>query len=120
MVVLESDNNKRAHGWAEAKRLARRQGYGQKITVPKTSEPTLPPGFEPSRWSIKAGAEAVYRDQQVKDSFQVREYGDRWTIELDHHNPETGNVVAHAVRDAPMYTLAAAVLVGVAIGSSRT
>jgi hypothetical protein len=112
MVNSPSEDRDYAHSWAEAKRLAREQGHGEKITVPKTAEHRLPPGFERSKWSIEAGAEAVYRDQQETDSFQIREYEDEWTIELDHHNPETGNAVAHAVRDAPKYTLAAVAVVG--------
>jgi hypothetical protein len=60
----------------------------------------------------------VYRDQQETDSFQIREYEDEWTIELDHHNPEAGNAAAHAVRDAPKYTIVALGLAGAAIGSS--
>jgi len=65
--------------------------------------------------SIEAGAEAVYRDQRETDSFQIREYEDKWTIELDRHNPETGNAIAHAVYDATKYTVAAVVAVGAVV-----
>lgn len=116
MRIPESNDGDYAHTWAEAERLARKQGHGQKITVPKTSEPTLPPRFKRSYRSINAGAEAVYRDQRKIDSFQIRDYGDKWTIELDHHNPETGNALAHVVYDAPKYTLAAVAVVGAAMG----
>ncbi|WP_232700808.1 hypothetical protein [Halobacterium wangiae] len=117
MVSSPSEDRGYAYSWAEAKRLAREQGYGEKITVPKTAEFTLPPGFERSYWSIEAGAEAVYRDQQETDSFQIREYEDEWTIELDRHNPETGNAIAHAVYDAPKYTLAAVGIAGTTVSS---
>lgn len=117
MVIPEPNDRDRAHSWAEAKRLARQQGYGEKITVPKTSERRVPPEFERSAWSVRAGAEAVYRDQQETDSFQIREYEEKWTIELDHHNPETGNAIAHAVYDAPKYTLAAVGITSAALSS---
>lgn len=76
----------------------------------------LPPGFERSRLSIRGPANAVYRDQRKTDSFQIREYDNKWTIELDRHNPETGNAVAHAITDAPGYTLAA-LAVGAVVSS---
>jgi hypothetical protein len=117
MVSSPSEDSGYAYSWAEAKRLAREQGYGVKITVPKTAELTLPPGFERSYWSIEAGAEAVYRDQRETDSFQIREYEDEWTIELDRHNPETGNAIAHGIYDAPKYTLAAVGIAGAAVSS---
>lgn len=107
MRFSEPNGGDYAHSWTEAKRLSRKRGYGEKVTVPKASEHTLPPGFERSCLSIEAGAEAVYRDQQETNSFQIREYEDKWTIELDRHNPETGNAIAHAVCDATEYTVAA-------------
>jgi len=115
MVISEPNDRDHAYSWREAKRLAREQGHGEKIVVSKTSEPMLPPEFERSNWSVKAGAEAVYRDQKETDSFQIREYKNKWTVELDHHNPETGNAIAHAVRDAPKYTAVAVVVAGAAV-----
>ena len=124
MGISEPNDRDYAHSWTEAKRLSRKRGYGEKVTVPKASERTLPPEFERSYWSIKAGAEAVYRDQQETDSFQIREYEDEWTIELDRHNPETGNAVAHAVCDATEYTVAAVAVsvavIGLLIRDTRT
>ncbi|QLH79812.1 hypothetical protein HZS55_22055 [Halosimplex rubrum] len=110
--MARTHDGDRAYSWWKAKQLARKQGYGEKIEVPKTDEPSLPPEFERSALSISAGAQAVYRDQQKTDSFQVREYEGKWTIELDQHNPEAGNPLAHAVYDAPKYTAAAVVAVG--------
>lgn len=116
MVISRANSGTHAGSWAQAKRLAREQGYGTKITVPKAKEPTLPLEFEQSLLSIPGGANAVYRDQRKTDSFQIREYNDHWTIELDKHNPEEGNPLAHAVQDAPKYTLAAVAIVGAAMG----
>ena len=115
MSIPEPNDGAHAHSWTEAKRLSQERGYGEKIIVPKASEHMLPPGFERSYLSIEAGAEAVYRDQQETDSFQIREYEEKWTIELDRHNPETGNAVAHAVCDATKYTATAVVAVGAAV-----
>lgn len=113
--MSEHADKPKAHTWAQAKRLSE-QEYGKKIKIPKTSEPRLPPEFEQSTLSINGGANAVYRDQQATDSFQIREYGDYWTIELDRHNPEQGNAVAHAFLDAPKYTLSALAAVGAVFG----
>lgn len=113
MVNFPSANSNSAYSWREAKRLAREQGYGEKIELPKRSSPVLPPEFEQSRLSIRGSANAVYRDQRKTDSYQVREYDNKWTIELDRHNPETGNAVAHAITDAPGYTLA--LVIGAAV-----
>lgn len=85
-------------------RLAREQKYGTKIKLPKGFAGPLPRRFERSSLSLPNGATAVYRDQQARDSFQVREHDDHYTVEMDRHNPEQGNAVAHAVYDAPMYT----------------
>lgn len=76
MVNITSSKTK-AHSWAEAKRLAREHRYKTKIGLPKDYAPFLPPEFESSARSIPGTANAVYRDQKPKDSFQVREYDDR-------------------------------------------
>lgn len=109
MVEFGINNQDQAYSWSQAKRLARQRGYGEKVKVSKHSEPSLPPEFERSTLSIPAGARAVYRDQRAKESFQIREFDGHWTIELDHHNPDKGNAVAHAVQDAPLYTAGAAI-----------
>lgn len=101
-----------AHSWSEAKRLARQGGYGEKVVVSKPNEPRLPPEFGRSYLAIHMGANAVYRDNRPRDSYQIREYDDKWTIELDQHNPEQGNAIKHAVMDAPVYTAIAATAVG--------
>ena len=98
-------------------RRARNQKYGTKIEVPKTAVHGIPPGFEQSALSIPKGAIAVYRDQQPTDSFQIREFESKYTIEMDEHNPETGNAAAHAVYDATEYTAIAAVVLGATLFS---
>lgn len=109
MVEFSPNYQDSAHSWSQAKRLARQRGYGEKVKVLKTSEPFLPPEFQESILAIPAGASAVYRDQNVRDSFQIREFDDYWTIELDHHNPDKGNAIAHAVIDAPLYSASAVI-----------
>lgn len=101
-----------ATSWSEAMRLAREQKYSTKIELPKEFAGPIPREFEQSALSIPNGATAVYRDQRAQDSYQIREYDDRYTIEMDQHNPEAGNAVAHAVVDAPLYTAAAIVGLG--------
>ncbi|WP_436348805.1 hypothetical protein [Natronorubrum sp. FCH18a] len=113
-MVNFTGRSQTAHSWGDAKRLAREQKYKTKIKLSKQNAPFLPSEFEPSSLSIPGSANEVYRDQNPTDSFQIREYDDHWTIEMDQHNPETGKMVAHAVQDAPSYTLAALV-VGAAI-----
>lgn len=112
IAMTESPREQTAHSWQAAKRLARRHRYGTKITVPMHSAPYLPPGFEQSALSINNGAKAVYRDQRARDSFQIREFDDHWTIEMDKYNPEQGYAIQHAVADAPGYTLAATAVLG--------
>lgn len=100
-------------------RRARNQKYNTKIDVPKAAVGGIPPEFDrsPPPYSIKKNAIAVYRDQQPTDSFQIREYETKYTIEMDQHNPETGNPVAHAVHDATAYTAVAAVALGATLFS---
>ena len=95
-------------------RRAREQRYNTKVTVPKTAVVGIPSEFEQSALSIPGRANAVYRVQKPTDSFQIREYDDKYTIEMDRHNPEAGNPVAHAVTDAPGYTAAGLVALGAA------
>lgn len=110
---MPSQNQKlRAHSWPEAKRLANKHRYGTKVVVPKWSVGGLPREFEPSALSIRIQANAVYRDQRALDSFQIREFDDHWTIEMDQYNPEEGYAIQHAVADAPLYTLAATTVIG--------
>ena len=108
------------HSWRGAFRAAG-EAYGKTVTVPKAAVGPLPSRFEPSPLSLSLGANAVYRDDRPTDSFQVRAYEDRYTVQLDRHNPDDGSAVRHAFTDAAAYTvpLAAAVAAGwVALGEA--
>ncbi|UHQ98026.1 hypothetical protein HYG81_20615 (plasmid) [Natrinema zhouii] len=96
-------------------RRAAEQKYGTKIEVPMTAVIGVPANFELSKRSLPNGANAVYRDQRKTNSYQIRAFDDHYTIEMDQHNPETGNAVAHAGFDAPKYTAAGLAIVGAAL-----
>ncbi|MFC6723516.1 hypothetical protein ACFQE1_03745 [Halobium palmae] len=102
-----------AHSWHSAFASAR-QSSGKKIRIGKEFAGPLPPQFTPSARSLRLGANEVYRDQQPTNSLQIREYDDHYTVQLDRHNPETGNLIQHALVDATAYTVGAAAL-GVAL-----
>lgn len=53
MVTIPNHNRDIAHSWRETKRLARKQGYGERIEVPKGSVLGLPDEFELSSLSIR-------------------------------------------------------------------
>lgn len=77
-------------------------------------------GLEPSALSFPLGADTVYRDSRATHSIQVREYDDRYTVQLDHANPEQGRLLEHLFRDIgprrrTELLLAAAVVVGLAL-----
>ena len=73
------------------------------LVLPKG--PGVPPptewgfGLEPSVLSLPLGADTVYRDGRATASIQVREYDDRYTVQLDHANPEQGRLIEHLFRD---------------------
>lgn len=92
--------------WNVYFRDVRGKDYGDKIKVPKSKVGPIPSNFESSVLSIKAGAEEVYREKKAKDSIQIREYENHYTLQLDKYNPQH-HPLAHAVVDATGYTLAA-------------
>lgn len=94
------------------------QEYGKKVKISKAAAGTVPPQFTESPMSLNMGANQVYRDQQATDSFQIREYDDYYTVQLDKHNPEKGDAVKHAVTDALPYTLAAVGIGAMVFGGS--
>lgn len=96
----------RAHSWNAAFHMAQ-QEYGKKVKISKMAAGGLPPQFTESPMSLHMGANKVYRDQRATDSFQIREYDDHYTVQMDRHNPDDGNAVKHAMTDALPYTLAA-------------
>jgi hypothetical protein len=111
------DSLPRATSWRDAVRTARERGYGKNVKLSKRNTIGIPARFEPSRLSITAGANAVYRDQQAKDSIQIREYDDYYTVELDRYNPEQGYPIQHAAQDAPKYTALALGIVAAVAGA---
>ena len=96
----------KANSWNSAFHMAQ-QEYGKKVKISKVAAGRLPPQFTESPMSLPMGANEVYRDQRATDSFQIREYDDYYTVQMDRHNPDDGNAVKHAVTDALPYTLAA-------------
>lgn len=118
MVKLLEEDENTAYSWAEASRRVHDEEYGEKIELPKEYAAELPRRFESSDRSIRGQANAVYRDQQKTDSIQVREYDDKWVLEVDRHNPETGKPLAHVIEDAPEYALGAFVVGAILFGAS--
>lgn len=84
--------------WEAAFAEAANRGYGEKVTVPKSAESELPATFAESLLSIPFGASRCYRDGHAVDTFQVREYADRWTVEMDKYHPKAAPF-KHAVAD---------------------
>lgn len=99
--------------------MARRAGYGETITVPQAEVFGIPTNFEPSSRSLPFGAQAVYREDRDRDSLQLREYDDHYTLQLDRYNPEY-RLVAHAIADVPEYTIGAAVLGAALLGAGSS
>jgi len=104
-----------AHSWNAAFHMAR-QEYGKKVKISKAAAGGLPSQFTKSPMSLHMGANKVYRDQQATDSFQIREYDDYYTVQMDRHNPDDGNAVKHAMTDALPYTLVAVGIGAMAFG----
>lgn len=107
----------KASSWNVAFQMAQ-QEYGKKVKISKVAAGGVPRRFTESPLSLPMGANAVYRDQRPTDSFQIREYDDYYTVQLDRHNPDNGNAVKHAMTDALPYTIGAALVAGVALGGS--
>lgn len=77
------------------------------VTISKVDEPILPDDLSLRRsdvpWSIHKGARHVYRENQLGRHVQIREFDDRWTLELDNYNPHY-QPVRHIALDTPRYT----------------
>jgi hypothetical protein len=76
--------------WPVALAVVRHAAPDPEVTVPKAAEPALP--NLPLRranvpFSVHRGAWRVYREDVPVEHVQIREYADRWTVELDRHNP---------------------------------
>lgn len=96
--------------WDVALVLLRHVVPDAEVTIPKPAEPILPPGLAVRRsnvpWSVHKGARRVYREDHPGEHVQIREYPDRWTVQLDAFNPHY-RPVRHVVVDAREYTKAA-------------
>lgn len=99
-----------AHTWAHAERLCFERGYGVKVELLKERAGALPARYHESTYSLRLGAEAVYRDRKPTDSIQVRDYGRYWELELERYNPDVGSKAGHALADATGYTLVASLM----------
>lgn len=93
--------------WDAALALVRHVVPDAEVTVSRLAEPILPPGLPVRRssvpWSVHKGARRVYREDRPGEHVQIREYPDRWTVELDSFNPHY-RPVRHVVLDTGPYT----------------
>lgn len=108
-----------AASWFSARRRARDLSYNTEVEVSKLAETSLPSDMDlrESRfpYSVAKGAQSVYREDTPGEHFHIREYSDRWTIELDRSNPHY-QPISHALTDASEYT-ALAVVATIALAS---
>jgi hypothetical protein len=113
--------NEEAANWWQAIRIANEHGPGITVDVPKHAERMLPPGrqFIESNppFSLKLGAERVYREDKRGPHFQIRDYKDRWSLQYDRFNPHH-RPLRHAAVDATAYSFGVAV-VAAAIARSQ-
>lgn len=92
--------------WDAALALVRHDVPGAEVAVSKRAEPILPPELPVRRsnvpWSVHKGARRVYREDRPGEHVQIREYPDRWTVQLDSSNPHY-RPVRHVVLDTGPY-----------------
>lgn len=89
--------------WDYYFKQVRQLEYGEKIEVPKNKVGRIPANFKNSPLSLHLGAKKVYREEREKKSIQIREYEDKYILQLDQYNPQH-HPVKHAVYDATFYT----------------
>jgi hypothetical protein len=111
---------KQATNWWQAIRIANEHGPGITIDIPKHAERMLPPGrqFIESNppFSLKLGAEQVYREDKRGPHYQIRDYKDRWSLQYDRFNPHY-RPLRHAAVDATAYSFGVAVFAAAIAGS---
>lgn len=102
-----------AASWLSARQRAKDLCYNTEVELSKLAEASLPPDMDLQEssfpYSVAKGAQSVYREDTRGEHFHIREYADRWTIELDRSNPHY-EPVAHALTDASEYTALAVAL----------
>lgn len=95
--------------WDQALVTIQTVDYGTEISVPKATEPTLPPTVDLRAsnfpWSIPKGAIRVYRENTPGEHLQIREFTDHWAVQRDRSNPHY-RPVSHASGDVPAMTAA--------------
>lgn len=97
-----------AGSWSDALLLVQQLGPCTQVEVSKADEPSLPRSLNLRRsnvpWSVHKGARAVYREDVPGEHVQLREYPDRWTLEVDRHNPRY-RPARHVAVDTRNYTM---------------
>jgi len=99
-----------AGDWDEAIALARSLGAETEVRLSKAVAPALPDDLPVRRsnfpWSIHKGAVAVYREREVGEHLQIREYPAFWSVTTDGFNPRS-RPLSHATVDIPATMLIA-------------
>lgn len=93
-----------AESWESAFADAAERGYNKQVAVPKEGVGGLPDEFTVSPLSIPHGSDRAFRDDAAIDSFHVREYENKWTVELDKYNPRS-KPIKHLIEDVIKYFL---------------
>lgn len=91
-----------AYAWSAAFEKARDPAFGDEIVVPRSAEAALPPTMElrrsPPPFSLRRGADEVFRQTESGEHYVVRKYEDRWTVAVHERNPHDAPL-AHLLRD---------------------
>ncbi|MFB6175912.1 MAG: hypothetical protein ABEI99_01975 [Halobaculum sp.] len=92
---------------------------GEETTIRKSAVTgRLPDAFDHSLLSYQKDANDVFRDGRSERTLQIREYDDRYVLQMDAHHPLAAPV-AHFRNDVPpskQAMLAVGVLAAVAVG----
>jgi hypothetical protein len=81
-----------------------------KIWIPKSEMPTVPPGFEETWLGELKGARKQYRGP---DNLHLLQYEDGWELHQDQGDPRTlGGFIIHIFLDAPEVGVALLVAAG--------
>jgi hypothetical protein len=74
----------------------------------------LPDEFDVSILSFPKGANLVYRDNRDERTLQIREYDDRYELQMDRHNP-AADPIEHFQEDVPSGKQAAMLIGGAVV-----
>lgn len=103
-------------GWEDYFQKAVEAGYNVEIPIPREAVGDLPEFFHRDRMAIHKGAKATYRQDVPRNSLHLREFEDRFTVEVDRYHPKY-HPIKHLLLDAGPY-LAAGIGAGISIGLS--